>query len=497
MAFSPCIEGIHPERDRPIIEHKSFAVVLYAHNAASWIERALQSIFEQDYDAYRVVVIDDASVDGTLEIAQQFILENQQEHRAMALCNDSFLGFVGSLYRASEQATSCEILLPLEAKNWFTHDKVLTKLDQAFQNPDAWIAFAEGLHYPSYESLKTPFFDLKSIAKRGFEPFTAPFTAFYAALFQSIPLEDLILDGAFIQHPQSMWLSLVEKSGGRIRALSEPFVFENGAAALKTSASREVFRTRHAPLAKFPALPDASRIDLVIFSKDAPLQLYASLESLHRYATGPCTVSVCYQAFDERFAAAYEKIRDDFPNVRMLKGPEKGFKAFFLKSLFDSTSEYVLFAKDDLIIKDRLDLNFCRQMLDRTGAYAFLLTLGHPPSKNGIALNHGIYAWDQLAYGPSEMVLYRKENLAQALHKRRYKDLSELESVLNDAAPSKAIELSFEDAKAIHLSSFNTGLSQEEMLLHFNEGAKIDIDPFFQVENPSPLVEGPLNLILR
>ena len=75
---------------------------MVAHNAASWCEQALRSVFEQDYERYRVVFVDDASVDGTLEKAQQFIVNNKQDYRVIAIRNESPLGPVGSLYRAAE-----------------------------------------------------------------------------------------------------------------------------------------------------------------------------------------------------------------------------------------------------------------------------------------------------------------------------------------------------------------------------------------------------------
>ena len=70
--------AVHPEKDFSVSEHKSFAIVIYAHNQALWCERTLRSVFEQDYDHYRILVIDDGSLDGTKEKAQQFIADNNR-----------------------------------------------------------------------------------------------------------------------------------------------------------------------------------------------------------------------------------------------------------------------------------------------------------------------------------------------------------------------------------------------------------------------------------
>ena len=46
-------------------EHKPFVVIVPSYNNSEWVERNLRSIFEQKYDNFRVIYIDDASTDGT------------------------------------------------------------------------------------------------------------------------------------------------------------------------------------------------------------------------------------------------------------------------------------------------------------------------------------------------------------------------------------------------------------------------------------------------
>jgi cellulose synthase/poly-beta-1,6-N-acetylglucosamine synthase-like glycosyltransferase len=110
-------QHIHPECDASLSEYRSFAIVLYAHNAASWCEESLRSIFEQDYDHYRVLFVDDGSIDRTLEKAQQFILDNKQDHRFIAMRNESKLGKIASLYRSFDNCLDREIVIPM-SKFW-------------------------------------------------------------------------------------------------------------------------------------------------------------------------------------------------------------------------------------------------------------------------------------------------------------------------------------------------------------------------------------------
>ena len=88
---------IHPEKDFPVCEHKSFVFVVYAYNDVLWCERTLQSIFEQDYDHYRVIVVDDGSVDQTREKAKEFILKNKQDEKVILIRNEERVGAVACL----------------------------------------------------------------------------------------------------------------------------------------------------------------------------------------------------------------------------------------------------------------------------------------------------------------------------------------------------------------------------------------------------------------
>ena len=50
-----------PEPLFAVTEHKPFVIVVPSYNNSSWVEKNLRSIFEQKYDNYRVVYINDAS----------------------------------------------------------------------------------------------------------------------------------------------------------------------------------------------------------------------------------------------------------------------------------------------------------------------------------------------------------------------------------------------------------------------------------------------------
>lgn len=192
------ISSIQREKKFPLIENKSFVFVIYGYNQALWCERALTSIFEQDFDHYRVIFIDDASTDATGAIVTQYVLDNKQEGKVVLMRNQESLGRKASLRRAIDQCLDREIVIALNAQDWLVSPFVLNQLNLVYQNPDIWAAVSSTLEYPSYE-------------ESGVNQ-----SSFYADLLKKSP-----------QARGDSMEELLESSGGRVRKVETPISFFN------------------------------------------------------------------------------------------------------------------------------------------------------------------------------------------------------------------------------------------------------------------------------
>src|SRR5207248_451809 len=56
--------------------------------------------------------------------------------------------------------------------------------------------------------------------------------------------------------------------------------------------------------------------------------------------------------------------------------PRSDFKEKTLKAVFESPNPYILFAVDDIVVKDHVNLTTCIKELEKTGGYGFFLHLG-------------------------------------------------------------------------------------------------------------------------
>lgn len=471
---------VQPEKEFPVSEHKSFVVVIYAYNQEAWCVRALRSVFEQDYDHYRVIVIDDASIDKTEEKAKQFVLDNNQDEKVILIRNETHLGPVASLYRAIDSCLDREIVIPLNGKDWLSAPTVLNRLNIAYQNPDVWLAQGQSIEYPSY-----------AIREEGQ-------ISYYAALFKQLRLKDLFARGHFVSNPEAYLIPLHDLAGGRVRKLKEPIAFSNLTLPVRQEAA-PVEVVAYAPLAAFPEPRGPKQADILIFSCDRPLQLYSCLESIQRYIGHFEHLTVLYRANNESYSAGYEKVKEAFPLARFV--PQEDFKSGVEKIVFRSPSEYILFGADDLIVKDFVDLKLCIEQMEKTGAYGFYLRFGRhihhsPPSH---ALASGIYAWDielgeaEWKSAPSpDMTLFNKEQIKKVLTQSKYKNPTGL--ALSWEAPEKAIGLYFERSKLVNITN---ALNPEELLVKFNQGLKIDIEPLYKVENGTPHLDYIPEFVMR
>jgi glycosyltransferase involved in cell wall biosynthesis len=497
QAAAASVKHIHPEKDFPLTDYKSFAILVYAHNDAEWCERALRSIFEQDYERYRVIFVDDGSNDGTYDKAKSNILENNQDQRVVMIQNERCEGMTYSLYHSMDILQDQEIVIPLSAKDWLSHPLSLKKLNLAYQNPDVWVAHTSSLLYPTYEIQD------------------ASPTSFYAALFKKIRLTDLFSDGRFVAASDAYKGPLLSLAGGRIRSLKELLFMTNLSRSRKEAPTPPT--SSYEPLAAFPSSPAPGKADILIFSCDRPLQLYSCLESIHRYFRGFEKLSVLYRSSDERVQESYKKVQEAFPKVHFVaQGVEykKDFKPLLLKTLFGSSSEYIIFGVDDIIAKDFVDLKGCMEMMERTGSYGFYLRFGShirhcyqsgqaQEVPKSALLNRGVHVWSLKAGGNDwefpntlDMTLYRKKDIRQAFEMLKYKTPNSLEFVWAQK-PGAGLGLYFETSKIVNVplnvvsrtGNPHMNMTAEELLVKFEEGLKIDIEPLYQVENASPHFE--------
>ncbi|MDB6081733.1 MAG: hypothetical protein JWO53_1005 [Chlamydiia bacterium] len=264
------------------------------------------------------------------------------------------------------------------------------------------------------------------------------------------------------------------------------------------------------------------RVDTIAFSFDRPLQLYAYLESTEKYLRGVGVTHVIYRATNEDYERAYLEVAHRFPTTIFHKQsiePHNNFKELVLSSLYskDSPSSYMLFAVDDLIVKDYVDLEVCTQALEEQQAWGFFLRLGKninycymidksTPLPKGVDLEKNMFC-RQFFQGDgdwgypntTDMTVYRKNDLTQFLQNEEFINPNSLELSWQKWIKMDGKGLCFQTSKNINIplnvvnlswcNRHNHSFTPQELLEKFGQGKKMDITAFHQIENISPHID--------
>ncbi|WP_134699034.1 glycosyltransferase family A protein [Ammoniphilus sp. YIM 78166] len=94
-----------------------FTVVIPSYNRAEFIEQAIESVLEQTYDKWKLLIIDDASTDDTVKKVEPYL----KDERIRLVCLDRNQGISSVLNRALEEVDT-EAFVQLDSDDWLDSD---------------------------------------------------------------------------------------------------------------------------------------------------------------------------------------------------------------------------------------------------------------------------------------------------------------------------------------------------------------------------------------
>jgi len=207
-------------------EYKPIVVVIASYNNEKFCEKNVTSVIEQAYPNYRIIYTDDCSSDQTYEKVKSLVKKYNVEKKIQVIRNDHRCLAMQNHFHAVHQCKDEEIVVMLDGDDWFAHDKVLSYINQCYQDPNIWVTYGKAIEHPNYN--KVCGIPLSCQMVKGKKVREAPFyyampRTFYAGLFKKIKLEDFLYNGKFF--PMScdvaIMMYLVEMSKGHTHCLDE------------------------------------------------------------------------------------------------------------------------------------------------------------------------------------------------------------------------------------------------------------------------------------
>lgn len=525
------------------IEEKPFVIVISANNNEKYIEKNLASVFSQNYENYRVFYVDDHSSDASFQKAKQLTKLFGEEKRTTFIQTSENRGLLANIYNAIHTCQDHEIIIPIDGNSFLAHENVLATINYTYADPEVWITYGNYLDYPSFKPAACKPISEKVIKNNSYRKEAwAPvhLRTFYASLFKEISLEDFIDHGQFypILADEAITVALFELGGQHSRFIEDYLYLFNRNTKdqevnilLKDECSLSIrSKSPYSCLQKLPKhiQTEKNTADLVIFSTDHPMHLYALLESCQRFVKGVNKISILYQATTIDYDHAYDDLKRSFPKVHFIKqvNPPNDFKQYCLdlinEAIFPS-SAYVLFVADRMIFKDFIDLSTCIYALEATKSYGFFLSQSEILDKcatlnceqgipvhltlTGIPCEDTLLAW-QFSQGNHDWaipnhfhgVLYRKADVKKDYQKINFNDPKSLKEAWNTQASMSAMGLFFSHSKCVRigqLSEIKWKISPQDLLEKFSAGFKIDIVKFLQTQNHSIEIDKPLSFVPR
>lgn len=181
------------------LQHRSFVIFICAFNDGAFVERTLRSVFSQVYDNYRLIYIDDASTDGSFDLARDAISQSKESLRATVVHNTQRLGLLANLVRAVQVCQDQDVVVVLHPQDFLSHEWVLNLLNQYYADPDLWLTYSQYREFPTYHLGSARSYQQSEWGHLRQAPFSAThLQTFAAALFKRIKESDLLYQGAFL-----------------------------------------------------------------------------------------------------------------------------------------------------------------------------------------------------------------------------------------------------------------------------------------------------------
>jgi glycosyltransferase involved in cell wall biosynthesis len=182
-----------------INHEKPMVIVIPSYKNIKWYESNLKSVFDQNYDNYRVIYLDDCSPDGTGEAVQKYIQDCHQENRVQLVRNTNRIGALANIYAAVHSCQEHEIIVLLDGDDKLHHDHVLSDLNKAYASKNVWFTHGTLMEYPWGNVTWCEPIPHEAFEKRNYRKFKCPshLRTFYTWLFKKIKLQDFLYKGQF------------------------------------------------------------------------------------------------------------------------------------------------------------------------------------------------------------------------------------------------------------------------------------------------------------
>jgi len=229
------------------LENFPFCLVIIGRNNGASLEKTLQSAFSQVYENFRILYVDDASDDGSLELARDLILASPRFAQIQVIHNEKPLGVLGSLSQIVRNCSDEEIVVVLNGEDWLAHEWVLMRLNQYYADPDLWLAYGPSCDYPTYQVGNPRPVHESDKPIRTLPLGAAHLKSFYAGLFKKIHDADFRFKGEYFSAAADLayMIPMLEMAKTHSQCLQEALYVCNKESGKGEEREQQAFFEKH------------------------------------------------------------------------------------------------------------------------------------------------------------------------------------------------------------------------------------------------------------
>lgn len=430
---------------RQPLEEKLIIIVTPSYNNKEWWEWNLKSLLDQNYDNYQIIITDDCSTDGTGDAIANYVTTHHLESKITVIKNTQRRGALHNLYNMIHSCPDNAIVVAVDGDDALHDPEVLNRLNHIYSTQDVWLTYGQFIEHPSGNKgwcTPIPNHVVHNNAFRDHPDLPSHLRTFYAWLFKSIKLEDMLYQGNFYQMTWDyvMMFPMIEMAGPHHLCIQDDilYIYNNS----NTISDHKISRQLQAHLAqvvrakqRYHRLPfvtnvqnnhmEQEKADIIIFAEECdPEVLNISLSSFMENVRNYDTIYAIYLYWPTTIARI-NQLKEQYPSVVFLEIEENrtNFKDLITK-LYTQTlkNNYVVFALPNTKVIHPIDLNQCIQELEEHHAYSFSLKLSKencckavPDHLPLLELKDDVCAWD---YASANNIWSCANNVDMSLYRR-------------------------------------------------------------------------------
>src|SRR3990172_3927690 len=410
--------------ERPIV------VVVCSYNNDKWSENTLNSIFSQEYNNFRVIIVDDCSTDNNAEVIQKYIDDHNLTNRITFIKNEVRHRKLFNLYRTLYDCNDDEIVFMVDGDDSIAHSEVLAYINSVYEDENVWFTYGQYRNVPASQAIQWGHKEMgycraipKHIQrKQAYRYYSFVYMhprSFKAWLFKLVKLEDLIADtidgfeGDFYpaSNDVAMYFPMVEMAHTHIKFIPEVLYIRNLYSEIvgfkvdrriQTASAREIRKKNCYSVLfqpkknRFANLENAAA-DVFLLCRSNLTEIETILKEIQSKATGIGTVYVFFNGTTENKKIC-RFIKKQFLNVTFVPYEPNGSKSLknrLLDYLSVAKNDHIFVTTDACSIVENITFSDYIFWLEKTYAYRFYLNrhASHQGTPRFIPLTDTICAW--------------------------------------------------------------------------------------------------------